>query len=218
MFTQPDTIIPEVYNPQTLNHYTFEENSPYMHTDETGHVAVQIGPVFGGTLPLSGIIGLSSSAGGGLAISYSSAQGFQVGAFGTQSEGIAIGAQGAVTLFSLSPSAQSLQDLSGESASFDASSSLGEVPLVLGVSSTKTDKTLTQQTPITSYTIGVGLGSAASASGTSTKVSTLYSSKSTVSEKPTSQTNSGSTTSLKSSLTSFFKTLASKLSGGHSVK
>jgi len=37
-FTQPDTVIQNIYDPQMLNRYTFERNNPYKHTDPTGHV------------------------------------------------------------------------------------------------------------------------------------------------------------------------------------
>jgi hypothetical protein len=37
-FTQPDTIISELYNSQNLNRYSFEDNSPYNRIDPTGHI------------------------------------------------------------------------------------------------------------------------------------------------------------------------------------
>jgi len=37
LFTQPDTLIQNVYDPQTLNHYMFERGNPYKNIDETGH-------------------------------------------------------------------------------------------------------------------------------------------------------------------------------------
>ena len=36
-FTQADTLIPNVYDPQSLNRYAFERNNPYKFTDPTGH-------------------------------------------------------------------------------------------------------------------------------------------------------------------------------------
>lgn len=36
-FTQPDTIIPDVYDPQQLNRYAYARNNPVKYTDETGH-------------------------------------------------------------------------------------------------------------------------------------------------------------------------------------
>jgi len=38
-FCQPDTIIPEPYNPQTLNRYSYCDNNPLNYTDPSGHFA-----------------------------------------------------------------------------------------------------------------------------------------------------------------------------------
>lgn len=40
VFTQPDTIIQNVYDPQMLNRYAFERNNPYKYVDESGNVAI----------------------------------------------------------------------------------------------------------------------------------------------------------------------------------
>ncbi len=37
LFLQPDTLIKDIYNPQTLNRYMFELGNPYRYTDPTGH-------------------------------------------------------------------------------------------------------------------------------------------------------------------------------------
>ena len=34
---QPDIIIPNLYNPQALNHYSYTLNNPLIYTDPTGH-------------------------------------------------------------------------------------------------------------------------------------------------------------------------------------
>ena len=36
-FIQPDSVIQNVYDPQSLNHYSFERNNPYKYEDENGH-------------------------------------------------------------------------------------------------------------------------------------------------------------------------------------
>ena len=36
-FTQPDSIIPDLYNPQSLNRYSYALNNPVNNTDPTGH-------------------------------------------------------------------------------------------------------------------------------------------------------------------------------------
>ncbi len=37
LFLQPDTLIPNVYDPQSLNRYMFERGNPYGNKDEKGH-------------------------------------------------------------------------------------------------------------------------------------------------------------------------------------
>ncbi len=37
LFTQPDTLIPSLYDPQSLNRYMFERGNPYKNVDPTGH-------------------------------------------------------------------------------------------------------------------------------------------------------------------------------------
>jgi RHS repeat-associated protein len=39
-FTQPDSIIPSVYNPQSLNKYSYVMNNPYKYIDPSGHSAL----------------------------------------------------------------------------------------------------------------------------------------------------------------------------------
>lgn len=41
-FTQPDDITPNIYNPQTLNRYSYVTNNPLRYTDPTGHQLVQM--------------------------------------------------------------------------------------------------------------------------------------------------------------------------------
>jgi RHS repeat-associated protein len=36
-FTQPDTVLPNIYDPQQLNRYTYVRNNPLKYTDPTGH-------------------------------------------------------------------------------------------------------------------------------------------------------------------------------------
>ena len=44
-FTQPDTIIPDKYNPQTLNGYSYALNNPYRYVDPSGHYAIENGKI-----------------------------------------------------------------------------------------------------------------------------------------------------------------------------
>lgn len=39
-FTQPDTLLPNIYEPQQLNRYTYANNNPLKYTDPTGHWSV----------------------------------------------------------------------------------------------------------------------------------------------------------------------------------
>jgi len=43
MFVQPDSIIPNVYDPQQLNRYAFERGNPYNFVDPSGHAITPIG-------------------------------------------------------------------------------------------------------------------------------------------------------------------------------
>ena len=44
-FTQPDTLIPNAYNPQELNRYSYVNNNPLRYTDPSGHFAIAAAPV-----------------------------------------------------------------------------------------------------------------------------------------------------------------------------
>jgi len=40
-WTQPDDLLPDVYDPQQLNRYSFERNNPYKHEDANGHLILE---------------------------------------------------------------------------------------------------------------------------------------------------------------------------------
>ena len=42
IFTQPDSVISNVYDPQSLNRYSFEKNNPYKYKDEDGKDSISI--------------------------------------------------------------------------------------------------------------------------------------------------------------------------------
>jgi RHS repeat-associated protein len=41
-FTQPDTIVPDAYNPQDWNRYAYARNNPLKYTDPSGHIVVPL--------------------------------------------------------------------------------------------------------------------------------------------------------------------------------
>src|SRR5207247_9833336 len=49
-FPQPDTILPDVFQPQALSRYTYVANNPTNHVDPTGHE-------YGGEIPGCGLSG-----------------------------------------------------------------------------------------------------------------------------------------------------------------
>jgi len=55
MFTQPDSLLPNIYDPQQLNRYAFERNSPYVFIDEDGHYAQYV--IAGGVGFIAGSVG-----------------------------------------------------------------------------------------------------------------------------------------------------------------
>ncbi len=57
MFNKPDTLIQNVYDPQSLNRYMFERGNPYKYTDPTGHFVCGgfcLGLIIIGTAIISG--------------------------------------------------------------------------------------------------------------------------------------------------------------------
>ena len=59
VFTQPDSWISDIYNPQTLNRYAFENNNPYNRVDPDGHnpiVSRVLGWIIRGLGSLLGIV------------------------------------------------------------------------------------------------------------------------------------------------------------------
>ncbi|MEK6953028.1 MAG: RHS repeat-associated core domain-containing protein [Nanoarchaeota archaeon] len=91
IFTQPDALIPNVYDPQSLNRYRFERNNPYKYVDPDGKVinfpialgaAVLAGAIdFGITYYITGDLSKATTSGGITAV----ATGFSVATFGATS-------------------------------------------------------------------------------------------------------------------------------------
>jgi len=56
-FLQPDTIVPDPANPQSLNRYSYTLNNPLKYTDPTGHCVTPMGVPIPGCFELLGRIG-----------------------------------------------------------------------------------------------------------------------------------------------------------------
>jgi len=64
-FLQPDTIIPDLSNPQSWNRYSYVYNSPIINNDPTGHcpMCLAAAPVFSFTAITQGIIAVGAAVG-----------------------------------------------------------------------------------------------------------------------------------------------------------
>lgn len=67
-FTQPDSIIQSIYNPQNLNRYTYTLNNPIKYVDPSGNIvffaAVTVAAIYGGYKAFSNWDDISSRKGG----------------------------------------------------------------------------------------------------------------------------------------------------------
>ena len=102
-----------MYDPQTLNRYTFERNNPYKYTDPTGHFAISIG--------LGGSVGFISGASGsvGLAQSISGSDGYEYGGYASYGAGLTTPSLEAHIDFGIHPGAKNLRDFEGTDTDFD---------------------------------------------------------------------------------------------------
>jgi len=41
-FTAPDSLVPDVYQPQTLNRYAVDNNDPTNRVDPSGHMSMRV--------------------------------------------------------------------------------------------------------------------------------------------------------------------------------
>ncbi len=62
IFTQPDSLLPNVYDPQQLNRYSYARNNPYTYKDENGHEAISFIVVVGLALLIGYLLGAGTEA------------------------------------------------------------------------------------------------------------------------------------------------------------
>lgn len=113
-FIQPDSLISDIYNPQSLNRYSYVLNNPYKYVDKEGNFAVafDVGPS-GGAI-------VYGSAVGGYVITFNPGSGLlQLGAYSTVGTGFISGASASASLQgSFSPFVNSVEEFSGKSTDF----------------------------------------------------------------------------------------------------
>ncbi|WP_407355727.1 RHS repeat-associated core domain-containing protein [Methanolobus sp. WCC5] len=59
IFIQPDTMLPDPYNPQALNRYAYALNNPVKHTDPSGHIP-QLAALVGGLILVARVMSVTS--------------------------------------------------------------------------------------------------------------------------------------------------------------
>jgi len=166
-FVQPDSSIPNPYNPQDLNRYSYVRNNPYKYTDPNGLAAVEIGLVPSGGIGLNPTIGVGGQIGAGVAISYSKEYGFQGGWFTTiGGGGNYMGGKLGVNIVSFSPSARNLRNLE-EKGSLKVGGEVeilgpftGGLEVPIAQSGTTNSPATTQETS-PEFSLGVGGGGGA---------------------------------------------------------
>lgn len=81
-FIQPDTLLPDVYDPQQLNRYTYANNNPLKYTDPTGHCPICVASLITGGigLAISAVAKYIESPNDWHAIARASTEGFVLGA------------------------------------------------------------------------------------------------------------------------------------------
>lgn len=164
-FLQPDPTIPDIYNPQYLNHYSYVLNNPYKYVDESGNVAVEVGPSFSSTLTIPGTpLGITLQVGGGRVFAYNPTnREFQAGtyaSFGGGAGASAIGEKLSLNLISIYPEANSLKDLEGSGTNFGFS---GGDTITAGFEGELRNKNSNDNPPISNPAITLGVGAGAEA-------------------------------------------------------
>ena len=177
-FIQPDSNLPNIYNPQYLNRYAYVLNNPYKYVDPNGKWAVQVGFTANGAIGI-GIIGLGGLAGGGFAVTYNEInKEVQVGKFETLGGGLGVGGgKVGVNIVSFNSNIRTLDELEGIQTSVGVSgNAIPGVPLTYGADYNSKDKS--------TLNFGIGEGIEGHVFTQYNKITPLYSSKTGVTYKP----------------------------------
>ncbi|MBI2575831.1 RHS repeat-associated core domain-containing protein [Candidatus Woesearchaeota archaeon] len=171
-FITPDPTVQFIYNPQSLNRYSYVINNPYRYIDPFGLWALQIGGSLSGGIgslyPIAGTIG------GGIVISYDPTDmGIQFGLYGTVGPGALIGAPGGSFSADLSftPHAKVIKEIEGRDISSGYEGLISPIHTLGSGLSFPLDDFGSADTSKPTYSLSVGVGGKASGFtyGTTTK-------------------------------------------------
>ncbi len=97
IFTKPESLFPNLYDPQQLNRYAFERNNPYVYVDRNGKAIIYFGA--------QGIVGAGPSglASGGYYYSYAPSSGYKEGIFSQRGIGVSSPTASATQFIGFSP-------------------------------------------------------------------------------------------------------------------
>jgi RHS repeat-associated protein len=121
-FTQPDSLIPDVYNPQSLNRYAYVLNNPYKYVDENGNVAILAPMAIGAAVGLGSYV--LSHAMTGEAMSWKGAGAYTVG--GALAGVTAVGTSAGLAAMGVSKGAAMILGGTASGTISKVSSNLGE--------------------------------------------------------------------------------------------
>ena len=128
MFTQPDKIIPNVYDPQQLNRYSYARNNPYRYVDPNGKWTVQVGG------SATGGAGGAGTLGGGVIFGYSQQGGFQGGLYSLGGGGGYLGSSGTAALDLSYSNNDHIEDIEGFTYTSGGSATLAALGGIGGLS------------------------------------------------------------------------------------
>lgn len=175
-FIQADPTVQYLYNPQSLNRYSYVRNNPYRYIDPSGLFTLELGGSISGGL--GSIYPLAGTIGGGLVLSYDDASGMiQFGLYGSKGAGVMVGFPGGSGSADLaySPSNKFVQDVSGEGVAVGVEAPIYPgVVAGVGMSHNKdANGNIDYSNPTITGSVGGGGKASGFAYGTSTGTATL---------------------------------------------